>query len=239
MRKAIAILLTLSICCSFALFAHAETATEEPRVEILFRGIPWGSTHADVQKAIGNLGSYGYKSSYPNPAFCWAGGSKSYHYENDPLHGSFSGPKLSVAGYDMSTQFLFAYTVTDPIKYDTENTAFIAATYNISDLSDPDGVAKDLVEKLSSIYGPFDSTSEGKTLGGYPINYWYWYGANDTFIVLKERNGVGYSYGIADVTIGYGWNGGDEIMDKLDKAISEENKAKEAEKFGNGNTDGL
>ena len=31
----------------------------------------------------------------------------------------------------------------------------IGAQYNISSLSDPDGVANDLIEKLSSVYGDY------------------------------------------------------------------------------------
>ncbi len=205
--------------------------------EITFRDLHWGDSYTTVQDKYQKI-SNGYSSAYPEPAYVWAGGSKKYKYENGNLTTSCSCySDYTVAGYDASLNFLFAYTVTDPIKRELENTMLIGAQYNISSLSDPDGVANDLIEKLSSVYGDYSNTSTGSTLGGYSLYYYYWTGANDTFIILKEMNG-----GKADansVTISYGWNGSDDYINAFDSAVSAETAADEATRFGDGNTDGL
>ena len=205
--------------------------------EILFRNIPWGSSYATVKELLPGLSS-GYSSIYPEPVYHWAGGSESYKYENEHLTNDCSiYSTLQVAGYDATASLLFAYTVTSPIKMENENSILIGAKYNITNLADPDGVANDLVQKLTSVYGEVSSTSTGSTLGGYSLYYYYWFGANDTFIILKEMNGGQAKNN--DVTISYGWRGSNEYIEAFDIAISAEKALEESQHFNNGVTDGL
>lgn len=205
--------------------------------EITFRDVAWGDSYSSIQTKYPKI-SNGYSSAYPEPVYVWAGGSKKYKYENGNLTIDCSCySDYSVAGYDASLSFLFAYTVTDPIKRELDNTMLIGAQYNISNLSDPDGVANDLIEKLTSVYGECSGTSTGSTLGGYALYYYFWNGENDTFIVLKEMNGGKANSN--SVTISYGWNGSDEYINAFDAAISAESAAEESTRFGDGNTDGL
>ncbi len=206
--------------------------------EIVFRNLAWGDTYEQVKSKYPGIGTYGSSSAYPVTVFSWAGGSSPSTFENGELTVSYSCyGDYSVAGYETSMNFLFAYTVTEPIQREEENTMLIGARYWINQLSDPDGVATDLIEKLSSVYGEYAATSTSRTLGGYPLNYYFWYGKNDTFVVLKEMNG-----GKADsneVTIYYGWRESDQYLYAFDAAVSIEKDKSEASHFGDGNTDGL
>ena len=205
--------------------------------EITFRDVGWGDNYSSIHTKYPNLSS-GYSSTFPEPVYVWAGGSKKYKFENGNLTIDCNVySDYSVAGYGASISFLFAYTVTDPIVRELDNTMLIGARYSISDLSDPDGVANDLIEKLTSVYGECSGTSTGTTLGGYSLYYYFWHGANDTFIVLKEMNGGKTNSNT--VTISYGWNGSDEYINAFDAAISAQTAAEESTRFGNGNTDGL
>lgn len=206
---------------------------------IVFRDLMWGDSYSDVKSKYPGLSDYGSKASFARTALSWAGGALEKQFINDELTVSYGcyGDYM-VAGYNVSSmQMLFAYTITTPIQRDENNAVLIGAQYRIAQLADPDGVANDLIDKLIAVYGEYAAITTSQTLGGYDLHYYFWYGENDTFIVLKEMNG-----GTADsneVDIYYGWKGSDEYLVAFDMAVSAEKEADEASHFGDGNTEGL
>ena len=206
--------------------------------EITFRDLKWGESFSEVQKKYPKLWE-GSSSFLSKPVFRWAGGEEAYSYINDYLTRECKNySKLTVGGYEASSEFLFAYTITSPIVYECSNTMLIGAKYIISDLADPDGVANDLVNKLTSVYGECSATTSGHTSGVYCLLFrYFWTGNNDTFIILKEQKGDSTSYN--EVEIYYGWRGSNELLYAFDDAITADKEMQEAKKFGNGDTSGL
>ena len=114
-----------------------------------------------------------------------------------------------------------------------EDSILYAACYRIES-TNIETAKEDLKTKISSVYGDPDSTREIEPYANAPITeeYIYWYGANDTVLVLSSDEG-----GI--ITISYVWLGGEELLkNALD---STENAQSEIEEgiYGYGNTSGL
>lgn len=232
----LSLLVCLLVCISSLALAETNQAIGS---QITFQNLPWGSSYATVKNAwdLKQTGSNAYCNS---SLFYYANGTSVYRKlrTKDVAVRYSCKSSTMVAGYEMRVSFLFAYTVTSPIQYTNENTALIAVEYFKKKAEDVYGVVSDLAGKLSSVYGPCSSTSTEPSVLGYPTYRWVWYGANNTFIVLYGLDG-GVDTASTYIQITYGWNDGDALMMAMEQAIIAEDKAKEAELFGNGDTGGL
>lgn len=207
-------------------------------VEITFRGIEWGSTYNDV---ISSLSDWGMKfregkSVKTRRIKSLINNSWSDYHDYQCgfyTYSSYSSEKKQVAGYDIDNVALYFSFVPDEngkLVQSPSNTSFFLGQYKIKP-TDVDGVFVDLKNKLSSLYGqPAKETSNGLIIH---YNYCYWYGANDTMVVIVSDDNWDCIY------INYVWNKGDKLLDEADKILYQAEIDKEKEKFGLDNTDGL
>ena len=200
--------------------------------KILFRNIPWGSSYQEVTSQI----SVNHWSK-PDPDYATTvkngmmdtGDIKYMDYVRCKTRGT---PDMKVAGYPVDSILLwFVYTQDSNghLTRDINDTAFYLAEYVIKP-KDIDVVEKDLIEKLTSVYGDVDE----EATGGYTIkeHRYLWYGSNKAVLVLTSQR---YNSGSNYIRITYGWLEGDEYLQKAYDCIV----AEEAENIGDGNTDGL
>lgn len=101
-------------------------------------------------------------------------------------------------------------------------------------------MAEDLEGKLSSLYGEPSKTASNTDIWGGVVNYTYWYGANDTLLVLCVDDKSGSTWkSDEEIRIVYAWREGDRLLQEASDCLEREAIASEKSKFGNGNTNGL
>ncbi|MBR6187052.1 MAG: hypothetical protein IKQ41_12440 [Clostridia bacterium] len=226
MKKIACLLLTLILlvsCC--AAFAE-ETASGAYEKPILFRGIPWGSTWEEAQKYLPE------GIEYSLSAICRMSRVDSYMQFNDKLYNdeqlgryyyASDSKKLNgmkVAGYALSGLYLYFAGTSDDSGYlamDETHGALLYAEYRIN-AHNYDAVFKDLLDKLTSLYGDADVTNDKGT-------QYLWYGADGTMASLALRG---------DILIRYGFSGADALIEQAHQVLMN----KEVLDAGN-STDGL
>lgn len=143
--------------------------------------------------------------------------------------------ELNVAGYEVDDcMLLFSAVSKDGIYIlSEESSALYAAKYTIKP-NDAKNAKNDLRDKITSIYGEPDTIREIESYANAKETneYIYWYGSNDTVLVL-------YVDDYDTVHISYVWLGGEELLDAaLDNAEKEQSES-ENDIYGNGDTSGL
>ena len=143
--------------------------------------------------------------------------------------------EMKVAGYEVEDCMLLFSAVFKDDTYilSNEDSALYAAQYTIKPV-DSEAAMEDLKNKISSIYGEPDSIRDIEPYeNALTTNeYIYWYGANDTVLVLSSTDS-------GQITISYVWLGGEELLNAaLDNAEKELSESEESV-YGNGNTTGL
>ena len=218
MKKIVTLLIALVVALS-CLPALSE-AYEKP---ILFRGLQWGSSYAQVAEET-ELQELSSTTPSGTASLLWSGESPSYDTGTGSYAYDKTGTSPKVAGYQtIYVEFYFAslpdengYLPVDEegwILADPECTALYAAVYGMYG-EDQEEIYEDLVHKLTSLYGEADLSTEEATV---------WYGAEGTMVSLRKvnyrvRNAV-------NVSITYACTSGDEWLnaaqDAVDKAFSE------------------
>lgn len=231
---------------------ETHTSISEPTsdVEITFRDIPWGSSYTDVNKILDSfdlMANAGQGIRNPSvDAILYDDDNKGIEFENNYINiiaSALNTDNADVAGYELSEMNLyFAYAVTNGVINRTEeNSKLYGAKYYLNP-SDITSANNDLVSKLSSIYGnPAKSETDIDYDGDY-ITYTYWYGINDTELILKtieasEENRTDYYTGA--IVISYAWREGDDLMQQASDAISAEAIANEEITYENNSLEGL
>ncbi len=212
-------------------------ALAEEQQEIKFRGVDWGISYSET---VDQLTDFGVRWESPETVDGrkikslinnkW---SDYYDYKSACKVDAVSTKEKKVAGYDISSvKLYFAYIPNEKgeITHSADDTSFFMAQYKINP-TDLDGVYGDLKEKLTSLYGkPAKEDSDGFVIH---YNYCYWYGANDTMVVIVTDDNYECIY------INYVWNNGEKLMDQANAIQHQAEIDKEKEKFGTDNTDGL
>lgn len=198
-----AVLLVLSII---------NVAVPENAKEILFRGIPWGSTYNETVSAL--LSDWGVRFREgeiitPRRIRSLINNSWSDYYDNECGCYTYlaTGSEIKqVAGYNVeNVKLYFAFAPNDQGEIDQlpENTSFFLGQYTIKP-KDLYAVYEDLKQKISSLYGkPAKERSDGFIIH---YKYCYWYGANDTMVVIVTDDNWDSIY------INYVWNHGDDML---------------------------
>ena len=223
----------------------AAIGAEKP--EILFNEIPWGSSYTLSKEKMKSTDRYlsdlaiartylltrfvcGNKPGKLSPE------GQMQYIVDDKIGADIGGASVvdngdkTVAGYTIKSCSMYFIGVLKDEKYafSEDDSALYAATYVIEN-SNVQSVREDLITKISSIYGEPDSTRYMEP-DSMEQEYIYWYGANDTVLVLTSNNS-------GKITISYVWLGGEEL---LNAALNSTNKKESEESvYGNGNTDGL
>ena len=217
-------------------------------VEITFRDIPWGTSYTSVNEMLGSLSflpiaGEGYVSPSVD-AVLLDNDIEGINFEYNDINivASALDPELDVAGYTTSDVSLyFAYSVENGTVLKTEeNSQLYEAQYRIEP-TDLQSAKVDLIEKLSSLYGSPAKESESRNIFDHFETYTYWYGANDTELVLKTEDTSNDTTGffVDVITISYAWRGGDTLLQSASDALAEEARANESNIYGNSSTDGL
>lgn len=216
------------------------------KTEILFNGVFWGSslvTTNDIIKEKDGFYEMAGLVSIPISANFMLG----IGIEFDERFSVFSdaknvsgigyppGREMKVAGYDVESCMLLFSAIEKDGEYilTNDDSALYAAQYTIKPV-DCGAAMEDLKTKISSIYGDPDSTRDIEPYENAPMaqEYIYWYGANDTVLVLTADSG-------GMITISYVWLGGEELLNAaLDNAEKYQSE-KEGEVYGDGDTSGL
>lgn len=195
MKKAIALLFVLALLlnCAAGLAEAAETT-------ILFRGIPWGTSLAEIQREGLPLQTPYHSPSISSIAYRMYGGEKKDYYSGDVavnvMYTSEGLSQIKVAGYTVDRiVFNFAYVPVDGKLVDNyENTALYCALYMFAP-SNYNEVLEDLANKLTLLYGDVDLTTNG---------YRVWYGAEGTMASL-------YLDG-SEIYLKYSFAGGEDLL---------------------------
>lgn len=214
MKKFAALLLAMLLALGCA--AALAEAYEEP---ILFRGIPWGSSYAEIAQEVELDDLYAQKG-YGVADRLWKGDSLDYDVGTEGYASYTTFPK--VAGYQASYVVLDFAMVPDEdghlpmdeygeVVPDPERTRLYAGIYFIY-ASDEYAAFEDLSNKLTSLYGDADMTMDGISV---------WYGAEGTMVSVGKR-----SSSSGNIMIAYACADGDEWLADaqaaLDRAFSED-----------------
>lgn len=208
--------------------------------EILFNGIPFGSNYKSSEKKMKKIDGY-YFSILGKPIYLlsrFACGNKKDRLGRNLIEdlietdigacATANIDNMNVAGYSVKSCKMYFIGVLKDGKcaFSEDDSALYAASYVIEN-SNVESVREDLITKISSVYGEPDSIRymEPDTMEQENI---YWYGANDTMIVLKPRN--------EQVSIQYVWLGGEELINAV---LNADKQVEENGVYGDGNTEGL
>lgn len=223
------------------------TPTEEMKKEIVFMDTPWGTSCEELKNKFPDyklmcLSGEHYKTMSCDAILLGDYKGIDFEYSDINIVGSALNEEVEVAGYVTSDlNFYFSYIPVDGVLTKTEkDSSFYGAQYVFSP-KDLKNMQKDLLEKLTSLYGEPSKSNKDSDLWGNKFTYTYWYGANDTELVLKTQDSSEDSTELYEdeICISYVWRKGDELLQNASDILKEEAIKKEAEAYENTNTDGL
>lgn len=215
--------------------------------EIIFNDIPWNATFPDVSEKLSdwdlwNISGEEYKTCSVDEILI--GDYKGIEFEYGGINiisNAFNGEQ-KVAGYTTSGIALyFSYLpIGEYLTYEEKDTALYGAQYvfepvNLQDMYD------DLVQKISEIYGEPNKQIKETDLWENQYTYTYWYGANNTELVLKSLNSENDTTELYDdeIYLTYAWRGGDELLKNASDAVKKEKSDKEKDARGESDLSGL
>lgn len=212
----------------------------------LFRNISWGKTIDEVETALAKdglqfktLNETDGSSGFPHSSLVDImvdNVNLKEEYGNYIYAKTFS--PITVAGYEVySTSIYFAYLPDENniITKSRDLTSFILAGYDIVPV-DIDYATNDLINKLNSIYGDYDS--EGTYNSTFNNQYYIWKSSKDnTFIFLRKMEAK-YTYK-ARIYLYYGTMDGDDLIDTARRLQEEFAKNAEIINSQSSGTEGL
>lgn len=206
MRK----LLTAFISFVIALAVCGACAEGENDGQILFRGIPWGTSYTEIMGMLpeGIEMIDPYKDQYLTPinsmmAHVKDGDRNLWEYIGIFIRISDFSPvkTVRVAGYDANDlRMYFAYTVGPDGRLDTDlsHCRLYYADYNFSSYGeDTDIMQADLAAKMTALYGE----------AFYADGVYYWFGKDATIASLTRSDA---NFGVETLRVSYGIAAGDE-----------------------------
>lgn len=123
---------------------YAASYTPEPKSDIMFRGIPWGTTRSEVEQQIGITSR---QSTYL---------SKLNRVIGEDIGISTSYSTFQLAGYSVSTDVNYVYPIEEGVIIrDADLAMIVFVEYIIFDVSDASKVVDDLTNKLVKLYGNY------------------------------------------------------------------------------------
>lgn len=232
----------LSLCTTAPVFAQTDS-------EILFRDVPWGTSFTDTENILSDFDWYGLSfesmKTFPVQEVLTDDAGDTDIFTNGGINMTaqpFSNKEVEVAGYTTSDlEMFFAYTSVDGImQEDDSQTALYGARYEFEP-QNLQSMYEDIKNKLTSLYGEPDDVTSDKNWLGIKHTYTWWYGANDSIVVLRGADASEDTTDLYDdeLWISYAWKKGDELLKAIDDAVSQSNSDAEASVYGNGSTNGL
>lgn len=224
-----------------------DVITVEPTVEITFQDISWGESFTTVDEKMSNLNLMNISGeSFMTMSVdeITLGDYKGIDFEYSDINivGSALNKEIEVAGYTTSeVQLFFAYVPVDGVLTKTENdSSFYGARYTFEP-QDLNKMKDDLVTKLSSLYGEPAKTTKDTDIFENEYTYTYWYGLNDTELVLKTLDATNDTTAVYtnQIMISYAWRKGDELLQNASNILKKEAQEKESAVYDNADTNGL
>lgn len=224
-----------------------ETSIAISEKEILFMDEPWGTSYVDFKNNHGELGIWsingeGYRTFSVDEVVLGDYKGIDFDYNDINIIGNCHNGEIEVAGYKTKdVKVYFAYNIVDGVLTKNESdSALYGARYEFDSLNLEEMYA-DLTEKLTTLYGESAKTTKDTDLYGNIYTYTYWYGQNDTMVVLKSLDSENDSTGFYndEIIIAYAWKKGDELLQKASDWLKEEATKEEQSVYGNDSTNGL
>lgn len=223
-------------------------AEERSEKEILFRDIPWGTNFLDTANYFEGYDLWDLSGDWTvNPSVDGVllnndNEGIDFEYNDINIIGNLYPGEMEVAGYTTKdVELHFAYTFKDDMLLKNKYyCALYGATYVFEPLN-LEEMTQDLIAKLSSIYGDYAKESTDRDLFGSVYKYYYWYGVNDTELVLvSETVSEDMAELLSDtISISYAWRKGDELLQEANDYLKNEDINAEASSYGDSNTSGL
>lgn len=230
-----------------------QTETPEPYEdaisdkEIVFNNISWGTNFTDASEKLSdwnlwNISGEGYKTCSVDEILLGDYKGIDFDYSGiNIISHAFNGEQ-EVAGYTTEDIILyFSYLpVGEYLTYEESDTALYGAQYIFKPVNLQD-MYNDLIHKVSEIYGEPNKQSQEIDLWENQYTYTYWYGANNTELVLKSLNSENDTTELYDdeIYLTYAWRGGDEFLKNASDAVKKEKSDKEKDAQGEGDLSGL
>ena len=221
---------------SLLLFASPAFVEAQTDKEILFRDIPWGTNLQDAESQIPEMSFLYQDGSRMDDQFAYGinwildtGYDMIEVLGTGGMDMNYSGD-LKVAGHKIQNVILYYATQFKDTGVDFNNCDLIVygGKYYF-DFSDIDATSRDLLHKLTDLYGEPDFTK--KT--GSTISLFQWDGLNGTHCSLSIDEGIDA------IAVSYAWDGGEEIAKKAESLISGSKLIDELSLYGNGDNSGL
>lgn len=213
--------------------------------EITFMDIPWGTSYTEVNKSHPQMDLFAYAGdSFKTYSIddIVLGDYQGIDFEYDDINIiGYSFAEKEVAGYTTNNiSFYFAYGMVDGVLLQTEENSKLYGGQYVFETKNLENMAEDLKNKLSSIYGESDKFIEDNDFMGNHYTYTYWYGDNDTLVVLKTLNAEeDDEIYLDEITISYVWLNGDNLLQQASDYLELKARSEEEKVYGNENTDGL
>lgn len=215
--------------------------------EIVFNNISWGTNFTDASEKLSawnlwNISGEGYKTCSVDDILLGDYKGIDFDYSGiNIISHAFNGEQ-EVAGYTTTDIILyFSYLpVEEYLTYEESDTALYGAQYvfkpvNLEDMYD------DLIRKISEIYGEPNKQTTETDLWQNQYTYTYWYGANNTELVLRSLNSENDTTELYsdEIYLTYAWRVGDELLKNASDAVKKEKSDKEKDAQGEENLSGL
>lgn len=213
------------LTCLLMVIAHTAAADSNTK-PILFRGLPWGATYAEVLEAMPD--GLKFETSYLGNEKVFP---KSFEtiITGEGMDECFTGPiamaavgtpenydGVKVAGYGLSSlTLIFAHTAGEDgmLVMDEEHTAFVIGLYEITP-SNPNECFEDLTSKLTMLYGEPETTVQlDPESPSAMMKYTAWHGADESnlYLASDEKQFVCLQYWAAE---------GEKIMQEAYDALA-------------------
>lgn len=213
------------------------------KTEVLFNKIPWGSNFEVAESKMKQIDGYTQSVIFKGVVFTTeyflCGYSKNNHESEEfsDIGGITltSFDNMNVAGYSVSDcRMCFVGILKDGENVLSDKDSMLYAAYYKIESNNTKNTKEDIKTKISSIYGEPDNTREIEPYENAQTTneYIYWYGANNTVLVLSSDNS-------GRITISYVWLDGEELLNAaLDNAEKNQSESQDGV-YGNGDTSGL
>lgn len=215
--------------------------------EILFKDIPWGTNYTEVDRALPELNLWtltgdAYMTFSTDEIVLGEYQGIDFEYSDINIIASAFNGENEVAGYTTSsTSLYFAYVPVDGVLTKTENDSALYGAQYVFTPQNLDAMSEDLIEKLSSVYGEPSERINDKDMWDNEYEYVYWYGQNNTELVMKIVNTQNDTTGVYDneIVLSYVWRDGDKLLQQASDILKKEAIQNEEEIYGNDSVEGL
>ena len=181
MKRLLAILL-----CAMILLSISDSFAYDQ--EITFQDIPWGATRAEWTEALkGIYGDNLIKISMISTTYYLEFKMKKKelisNLTNQEVPIDIATITDKIGGYDVENLYFYSI-IADGTKKGSDTGTLLYQVQACLLVNDAKKAEKDLLDKLSTLYGKNSKTI--KNVGDFKLTFRYWLGANDTYVLMGK-----------------------------------------------------